>query len=93
LSEEEDEVFRDGDERRLSPPSRYFAASAFFAARAFAASDIFFRVAAEITLFFAGGAAFADTDFTGTDFFAAVEFFDGTGLLAGVLAERTYGRF
>jgi hypothetical protein len=37
---------------------RYFAASALVPARAFAASDILFRVAAEIILFFAGAAAF-----------------------------------
>jgi hypothetical protein len=67
-------------------------ASTFFAARALAASDIFFRVAAEITLFFAGGAPFTGTDFTGTDFLAAVDFFADTELLAGVLAERTYFR-
>jgi hypothetical protein len=56
------------------------------AARAFAASDIFFLVAAEITLFFAGAAAF-----TAADFFAAVDFF--AGVLAGGVAERTYLRF
>jgi hypothetical protein len=77
---------RKGGERGLSPPLRYFAASALEAARAFAASDILFRVAAEITLFFAGTAAF-----TAADFLAAVDFF--AGVLAGGVAERTYFRF
>jgi hypothetical protein len=56
------------------------------AARAFAASDIFFLVAGEITLFFVGAAAF-----TAADFLAAVDFF--AGVLAGEVAERTYFRF
>jgi hypothetical protein len=79
-------IAQDGTEMEvrggLSPPLRYFAASALAAARAFAASDIFFRVAAEITLSFAGAAA---------DFLAAVDFF--AGVLAGGVAERTYFRF
>ncbi len=76
---------------RLNPDNRsllYFTAAEFAAARAFAASDIFFLVAAEISLFFAGADALA-----GADFFAAVDFFAGTELLASVSAERTYFRF
>ncbi len=74
------------------PPSRYFVASAFDAARALAASDIFFLVAAEITLFFAGATGFTDTDFlAATDFFAGAELF--AGALTAVLGERTYFRF
>jgi hypothetical protein len=79
-------VILDGGESLLPHPSHYFAASVFAAARAFAASDIFFRVAAEITLFFAGAAAF-----TAADFLAAVDFFADD--LASGLAERTYFRF
>jgi hypothetical protein len=78
----------DGGERLLSPPLNYFAASAFDAALAFAASDIFFLVAGETTLFLAGAVAF-----TAADFLAAADFFAGAGLLAAVLAERTYLRF
>ena len=77
----------DRGERPLPPLSRYFDASAFVAARAFAASDIFFLVAADISLFLAGGAAFTGADFLAADFFA------GTEPLAGVSAERTYFRF
>jgi len=78
----------DGGESLLSPPLSYFAASVFAAALAFAASDIFFLVAAEITLFVEAPAAF-----TALDFLAAVDFFAGTALLAAVLAARTYFRF
>jgi hypothetical protein len=67
----------------LSPPRDYLAASAFFVARDFAASDIFFRVSAEIVLFF----------FDSADLFVAAAFFAGAVVFAAFLALRVYLRF
>jgi hypothetical protein len=78
----------------------YLADSDLAAARALAASDIFFLVAADITLFLAGAAAFTgEGAFTGavalTDaaFFVVLDFLAGEEVFAGVTAERTYFRF
>jgi hypothetical protein len=72
----------------------YFAGSDLTAARALAASDIFFLVAADITLFFAGAVAFTEADaFTDAVFFAVLDFLAGEEVFAGVTAERTYFRF
>jgi hypothetical protein len=72
----------------------YFAGSDLTAARALAASDIFFLVAADITLFFAGAVAFTESDaFTDAVFFMMLDFLAGEEVFAGVTAERTYFRF
>ncbi|WP_433970332.1 hypothetical protein [Tunturiibacter gelidiferens] len=72
----------------------YFAGSDLTAARALAASDIFFLVAADITLFFAGAVAFTEADaFTDAAFFIVLDFLAGEEVFAGVTAERTYFRF
>ena len=70
--------FQGWGESDVLTPVIYFAELAFFAAaRALAASDIFFRVAAETSRFATGVEAFA-----GTDFFAAADFL-GPGFLTG----------
>jgi hypothetical protein len=72
----------------------YFAGSDLTAARALAASDIFFLVAADITLFFAGAVAFTEADaFTDAVFFMVLDFLASEEVFAGVTAERTYFRF
>jgi hypothetical protein len=59
-----------------------------------AASDIFFLVAADTILFFAGAVAFTDADaFTDAVFFVMLDFLTGGEVFAGVTAERTYFRF
>jgi hypothetical protein len=66
----------------------YLAGSDLAAARALAESDIFFLVAADITLFFTGTVAFTDAVF-----FMVLDFLAGEEAFAGVTAERTYLRF
>jgi len=59
-----------------------------------AASDIFFLVATDITLFFGGGVAFTEADaFTDAVFFMVLDFLAGEEVVARVTAERTYFRF
>src|SRR5580698_7497242 len=63
-------------------------------ARALAASDIFFLVAADTTLFFTGAAAFTEAcAFTDASFFLALDFLTGDEVFATTTGERTYFRF